>query len=144
MALTSGSLSAILQSASVSWRGALQMSGTLVLTPASTLILSAAFGIPRDCLTLIARRAYVPRSYGTVAIGEAGLGRLPLPRALYRHRLRHTSQSFCEGGLFVFVLWLEFCTHPVACRPALQEHRLWIPSWHYPSSFLWLTSISKK
>lgn len=86
MALTSGSPSAILQSASVSWREALHISGTLVLTSASTLILSAALGMPLDCLALIAREAYISRSYRTVGISEAVLGRLPLPRALYRQQ----------------------------------------------------------
>lgn len=103
-----------------------------------------------DYLALVARGACVPGAHRTVAIGERVLGRLRSPGHCIDSRLRHTSQGFCEGGLFVCpgaLAWeasFRFGTHIVAYSSALKEHRLWMPSWHYPSAFLQLTGISPK
>ena len=80
--------SATLQSANVSWREALYMSGALVFISGASVFAAAAQGRALDYL--VAR----------AGIGETVLGRLQPPGHSMDGRLSHTSWFFCEGGLF--------------------------------------------
>ena len=71
------SLSAMPQSTSISWRGAL-------------IIQLWWPGL-----------AFIPESHGTMAVRKMVHGRLPPPGHCAENRMGNTPQSFCEGGLFL-------------------------------------------
>lgn len=83
--------------------------------------------MPLNHLALVAREVCILGSHGTVAIEETVLDRLPSPGHFADRRLRHTAQSFCEGGLFACpgALARGSCftsgTHLVDYRAALKE-----------------------
>lgn len=73
---------------------------TLVIMSGTSGICGCQPGDTLDHLALVTAGACLSGSHGTMAIGQTVLGRLPPAGHCTDSELKHTTQSFCEAGLF--------------------------------------------
>ena len=87
----------MLLSTSVSWRGALHLSGALAFVSGAPVFVAAAQWTPFDCLALVTEEAFLPGLLWTMEVWQKIFGWLSPPGLCTDSRLRYSPQSFCEG-----------------------------------------------